>query len=199
MKSNTDILITKDMHHRKQRQDLSDQTDLELFIQIGNGNKDAMAEFIRRYHFKMKNFISRHLGRQIESEDIVQEVFIKVWQNAPTWINKDIPPQSWVYKVAYNLCVDELRKSKPNEEMDFDRLASSEESPEEHVLHDERSTLLDHAFKLLSPDQRTAISLCNYQGFSNREAAEIMQLSIEAIESLLARGRRKLKMILINQ
>jgi RNA polymerase sigma-70 factor (ECF subfamily) len=53
--------------------------------------------------------------------------------------------------------------------------------------------LLAAAFRTLSEAQRTAITLCNYQGFSNREAAGVMDISVEALESLLARGRNKLR------
>lgn len=178
--------------------EMGDKTDLQLFELIGQGNKAAMAGFIQRYYRKITDFIARQLGRQPDIEDIAQEAFIKVWQHAPNWIYKDIPPHSWLYRITYNLCVDLLRKRRPIDNIDMEQQVSQDDLPEEYLYKNERIELLAHAFNLLSQEQKTAISLCNYQGFTNREAAEIMQISVEALESLLARGRRKLKMILVN-
>ncbi len=169
------------------------QNDLQLLTHIGQGSKAAMTEFIARYYQRITDFALRHTGRRADAEDIAQEAFIRVWSNARNWQDRRLPPHSWLYRITYNLCIDELRKRRPQTDVDEQFDLQSADSPERNVYQQQKDKFLDAAFRSLSQAQRTAIVLCNYQGFSNRDAAGIMDITVEALESLLARGRAKLR------
>ena len=169
------------------------QNDQQLLEHIGQGSKAAMTEFISRYYQRILDFALRHVSHKADAEDIAQEAFIRVWRKAQNWQDRDLPPHSWLYRIAYNLCIDQLRKRKPETDVDEHFELSSDDSPEGNVYRQQKDTLLAAAFVTLSEAQRTAIVLCNYQGFSNRDAASVMDITVEALESLLARGRNKLR------
>lgn len=167
--------------------------DRQLFQHIGLGDKAAMTEFVSRYYNRIKDFAFRHLNRLADAEDVAQETFIRVWHKAPQWQDRQLPPQSWLYRITYNLCIDELRKRKPQCDVDEQYDLTNEDSPEGNIYQQQKDTMLAAAMRSLSEGQRTAIVLCNYQGFSNRDAASVMDITVEALESLLARGRSKLR------
>jgi RNA polymerase sigma-70 factor (ECF subfamily) len=167
--------------------------DLQLLTHIAQGSKAAMTEFISRYYQRITDFAWRHMGRKADAEDIAQETFIRVWRKARDWQDRQLPPHSWLYRITYNLCIDELRKRKPQTDVDEHFDLSGNDSPESNLYQLQKDKLLATAFATLSETQRTAIALCNYQGLSNKEAAHVMDVSVEALESLLARGRAKLR------
>ena len=167
--------------------------DRELFEHIGQGNKAAMTEFVSRYYHRIMDFSYRHLNRVADAEDIAQEAFIRVWRKAPQWQDRELPPHSWLYRITHNLCIDELRKRKPECDVDEQYHLANDDSPEGNLYQQQKDQLLAAAIRSLSEGQRTAIVLCNYQGFSNRDAAAVMDITVEALESLLVRGRSKLR------
>lgn len=171
----------------------ADHDDQQLLKHIGQGSKAAMSELITRYYQRIVDFAFRHMSRKADAEDVAQETFIRVWRKAQDWQDRQLPPRSWLYRITYNLCIDELRKRKPETDVDEQHDLSNDDSPESNVYQQQKDKLLAAAFATLSEAQRTAISLCNYQGFSNREAAGVMDISVEALESLLVRGRSKLR------
>lgn len=170
-----------------------EHNDQQLLKLIGQGSHAAMTEFITRYYQRIMDFALRHLGRKADAEDIAQEAFIRVWSKARHWQDRQLPPHSWLYRITYNLCIDELRKRKPQTDVDEQFDLSGDDSPESNVYQQQKDRMLAAAFRTLSDAQRTAIVLCNYQAFSNKDAAGVMNISVEALESLLARGRAKLR------
>jgi len=171
----------------------TEQNDQQLLSHIGMGSKAAMTELIGRYYQRITDFAMRHLSRKADAEDVTQETFIRVWRKARDWQDRQLPPHSWLYRITYNLCIDELRKRKPETDVDAQYDLSTDDSPENNVYQLQKDKLLAAAFTTLSHAQRTAIVLCNYQGFSNKDAASVMDITVEALESLLVRGRAKLR------
>ena len=181
------------MNNNRSGAQCAQQDDRQLLLLIGEGSKAAMTELIARYYHRIKDFAFRHTGRRADAEDITQEAFIRVWSKAGQWQDRQVPPHSWLYRITYNLCVDELRKRKPQTDVDEQFDLHGDDSPESNVYQQQKDKLLAAAFATLSEAQRTAIVLCNYQGFSNKDAAGVMDISVDALESLLARGRAKLR------
>lgn len=177
--------------------------DHQLMASIADGDKAAMAEFVSRHINRIKDFALRYVGACGDADDIVQEAFFRVWRKAPQWQDKKLPPVNWLYRITYNLSIDIIRKRKLEVSIDEQtkRIATEEieiessdyELPENNLSNIETKKLLALAFEELPERQRTAIILCHYHGQSNRDAAVIMEVSVEALESLLSRGRRKLK------
>ena len=194
--TNTSLPSVKSLSSEVSQADAGDwagKDDRLLFDRIGQGSKAAMTEFVSRYYHRIRDFAFRHLNRMADAEDVTQEAFIRVWRKASDWQDRELPPHNWLYRVTYNLCVDELRKRKPECDVDEQFYLVNNDSPEDNLYQQQKDQLLAAAMRDLSDGQRTAIVLCNYQGFSNRDAAAVMDITVEALESLLARGRSNLR------
>ena len=177
--------------------ELAQGDDQILLEAIAQGDKAAFTQFLERYLTAIVEFAQRYLGSRAEAEDIAQEAFIRVWRKAASWHPQGAPPRSWLYRIAKNLCVDELRKRRKQTSLDEnDELPATECTPERSMEQDDQAAAINKAFAMLPERQRTAIILCAQQGLSNKEAAIVMGVSIDALESLLSRGRRKLREIL---
>ncbi|MDH5630452.1 MAG: RNA polymerase sigma factor, partial [Gammaproteobacteria bacterium] len=173
--------------------DVDKLNDFKLAKQIAGGDKNAFDSFMQRHLSVVYQFVRKY--RMQDADDICQEVFFKFWQYAPKLTFTDVSPKSWLFKVAYNLCLDKL-KSKQNKLTDS---LEGDTQAQEYVdfghearlineqLNQNKIALLDQ----LPERQRTAITLTVYHGLSNKEVAEILEVSVDALESLLARGRKK--------
>jgi RNA polymerase sigma-70 factor (ECF subfamily) len=167
--------------------------DEELVRRVGVGDKRAAAELMRRHLPKMVGLARRMLGNHAEAEDVAQDVFLRVWKHANAWRPGQAKFETWMHRVAMNLCLDRLRRSgRQGGEV-------SPETPDKRAsatraLDDrQRRERVRDALQRLPERQRAALVLCYYQERSNIEAAEILGVSVDALESLLSRARRSLK------
>lgn len=169
-------------------------SDETLVARAGHGDRRAASILVERHTDKIYAVCFRTLRSRAAAEDAAQETFLRLWKNASKWRPQGAKFETWLYRVAMNICLDQLRKKK--------REAPEEAAPEQVdgglrqddcVFAAERRLAVDAALETLPPRQRAAIGLCHYQELTNIEAADIMGISIEALESLLARGRRALR------
>lgn len=173
--------------------------DSSLMALIATGDKIAMSTFVNRYLNSIVNFALRYVGQRCDAEDVAQEAFTRVWTKAAQWKQTEIPARNWLYRITYNLCIDIIRKRKrANESASQDDLVTCV-TPETQLGSSEKLSILAQALNTLPERQSTAIELCHYQGLSNREAANAMNITTEALESLLSRGRRKLRELLLTE
>ena len=139
------------------------------------------------------------LGDRAEAEDVTQEAMVRLWKQAPTWVQGQAKVSTWLYRVAANLCTDRLRKKRG---VGLDEIAEPESdapSQVQNLIHQDRMAALDAALATLPDAQRQAVILRHIEGLSNPEIAQIMEVSVEAIESLTARAKRGLKTALSGQ
>lgn len=127
-----------------------------------------------------------------EAEDVCQDVFMRLWQQAPRWQTGRALLATWLYRVMLNACHDRLRKRRPQVALD-EQLRSDEAEPERVHKLVERQRQLRQALEQLPPRQREALALCHDAELSQIEAAAAMEISETALESLLARARRGLR------
>ena len=171
--------------------------DAVLMGKIAAGDKSAYTEFLTRHLSAIVDFASRYLGRRVDAEDVAQEAFIRVWSKAANWREQGPSPRSWLFRITYHLCIDELRRRRPEAALeDLGDPTDPGATPEDKLLGQARIGQLAEAFRALPERQSTAIALCAYHGLSNKEAAATLDISIEALESLLSRGRRRLRELL---
>lgn len=172
--------------------------DTELMKRISNGDKNAFNVLMQRHLTGIVNFNKQYLPQ--DAEDITQEAFIRLWNKAPEWQDKGFSPKAWLLRVSYNLCIDVLRKHKTVSLDDKENKIADPEYREEH-LHIAQIDFQQQlqALKNLPQRQCSAIILCAYNGLNNKEAAKVLNISVDALESLLARGRRTLRRKLIEQ
>ncbi len=171
----------------------ADDPDGELVARIAAGDRAAAAVLLDRHLDRTVRLATRMLNDPVEAEDVAQEVFLRVWKHAGTWRPGKAKFETWIHRVAMNLCYDRLRRKR---EVITD---APPERPDpalgaDDTLHARQAAArLAAAVAELPERQRAAIVLCAYEEKSNIEAAEILGLSVKALESLLCRGRRNLR------
>jgi len=168
--------------------------DTELVARVGKGDRVAAQALMARHLPGMLRLARRMLASQAEAEDCVQDAFLKVWTHARRWKPGQAKFETWLYRVTLNQCYDRLRK-KPALGLEAaaevaDLAPAADVVLEKVGLAEE----VQNALGTLPERQRAAILLCHYQEHGNIEAAEILGVSVEALESLLARARRTLRM-----
>jgi RNA polymerase sigma-70 factor, ECF subfamily len=167
--------------------------DEELVGRIGSGDRLAAAELVRRHLPKMVGLARRMLGDQAEAEDVAQEVFLRVWRHAANWRPGQAKFETWMHRVAMNLCLDRLRRQGRNAGEVSHEAPDPKASATRSLDEKQRRQRVSDALLGLPERQRAAVVLCYYQERTNIEAAELLGVSVEAVESLLARARRSLK------
>ena len=140
------------------------------------------------------------LGNQKDTEDITQETFLRLWLNAQKWQPEKAKLTTWLHRITHNLCIDYLRKhsnvqAQESFEEHEERTEREEQLFQTNESLDESSKIkkLNDAIRRLPESQRSALMLCHYQNFSNKEAAAIMNTSVKALESAIARAKRSLR------
>jgi RNA polymerase sigma factor (sigma-70 family) len=167
--------------------------DSELVARAGQGDRAAAQALIARHLPKMLALARRMLGESGEAEDATQEAFLKLWTHAARWRPGGARFETWLYRVTLNACYDRLRKRVP---AGLDAAADiPDPAPGADASYDAATSAaaVRAAVEALPERQKAAILICHFEGCGNIEAAEILGVSVEALESLLARGRRTLK------
>ena len=171
-------------------------TDEELMQAVCAGGRSAYQTLVKRHLNSISHFVYRILGNQKDTEDITQEVFLRLWTNAQKWKSEKSKLTTWLHRIAHNLCIDYLRKHGRMQiqgSSDDETIDSLQEKKELIVEKNSKIKLLNEVMSSLPENQRSALSLCHYQGFSNKEAAAIMNISSKAVESAIARAKRSLR------
>ncbi|WDI32131.1 RNA polymerase sigma factor [Hyphococcus flavus] len=169
-------------------------SDEALVKRAGSGDRAAAALLVERHTKMIYAACYRMMGTPHAAEDATQETFLRLWRSAAKWKPRGAKFETWLYRVAMNYCLDQLRKAKRDapEEAAPER-ADGADRQDQKLFLSERRFAIDAALSELPERQKMAITLCHYQELSNIEAAEIMEISVDALESLLARGRRSLR------
>lgn len=173
---------------------LEQPSDDELVAAVASGDEAACRVLMDRHLMRMVALARRMLGNQADAEEVAQEVFLRVWTHADRWEPGKAQFGTWLHRVATNLCLDRLRKKRPTDDIDdMPDLASGEPDPERQLEQVQLAARIEAALQELPERQRAAIVLSHYQGLGNIEAAEILGVTVEAVESLLSRARRQLR------
>ena len=170
-------------------------TDAALLEASARRVEAAFVVLIGRYQRDVLRVVWRISGGHADSEDIAQETFLRLWSN-PSQVREAKALKGWLLRVASNMVMDRFRR-KPTQDLEAaEHVADLSPGPGGWLEHSQVSRAIDEALALLPERQRMALALVHFEQLSNIAAAEIMELSVDALESLLARARRKLKEIL---
>ncbi|MBF0158042.1 MAG: sigma-70 family RNA polymerase sigma factor [Magnetococcales bacterium] len=152
---------------------------------------------VNRYLKPLLNLAARLLQNRADAEDMVQEAFIRLWREAPHWRGQ-AKVGTWLHQIVYHACIDRLRQRTvlPLEELEEPLYSEPETDPLATLQLQEAAQLVEQAMAALPPRQRAAILMVHYQEFHQVDAAQVLGIGVEALESLLARGRRKLRQLL---
>jgi len=179
----------------------SKDPDAALVRRIAEGDEVAASTFVTRKLHRVLALAHRVCGDRAEAEDIAQDVFIRVWKYAESWKKDDAKVDTWLHRIVLNVCRDRLAASHRRHEvggMELDMQADPGPTPESAAIGQSTRERVRLALQALPVRQREALVLTYYQELSSAEAAAAMQVSVDAVESLLARARRTLKQRLLD-
>lgn len=178
-----------------------DAEDVRLMRLIGGGDTAALEALIERHQALVVGTVARMLGSNSEVEDIAQQVFIRVWRSAARYV-----PQAkfttWLLKIARNLVFNEMRRSKRHVSVPLQSEAGAKEipvktdpaqAPDRSLLDRELEQAIAKAIAELPDTQRMAVVLRRYQDLSYEEIADVLDLSVPAVKSVLFRARTELR------
>jgi len=171
-----------------------EKDDPELLAQVQEGNGQAFAILVERHTERFYRLAYRYLQNKAAAEDVVQDAFLKLWENPAIWQpERNSKFTTWFYRVVVNLCLD-LRKKKGAVVLDNTmELIDNRESVDESIMRTQEQRMLENEIAALPERQRAALNLCFDEGLSNQEAAEIMGVNLKALQSLIMRAKTTLK------
>jgi len=173
-----------------------------------NGDIGAFEELVIEYENGIYNLAYRMLGSPEDARDISQEVFLRAYRSLRSF-REEASFSTWVYRIAKNACLDELRKRSKVQAVSVDQPLETEEGavqrelpsklgdPERAVEQVELSELIEQALGTLADQYRSAVVLRDLHGFAYEEIAEIMEVSLGTVKSRIHRGRQALKEVLL--
>lgn len=173
-----------------------DTSDEVLMVLYANGDRHAALALTQRVTPRVLAYAARLLGGdRAEAEDVAQETMLRLWRVAPQWRQGETRVTTWAYRVATNLCIDRQRSRGRRRQMALDdapEVADGSVGAEARLQEAGRMAALEAALADLPDRQRQAVVLRHLEGMTNPEIAAIMEIGVEAVESLTARGKRAL-------
>ena len=185
------------------------EEEAALVRRVAEGDRTAFHSLVLRHQRALSGFARRMLFDADAADDVVQETLLRLWTRAESYDPKAARLTTWLHRVARNLCVDMQRRGArvsplpegwdgsggQSEDQGDARGDGRQEShgPEAALAAADRAKRIQIALAGLPERQRSALLLCHYQGLSNRQAADVLGLGVEALESLLSRARRRLR------
>lgn len=166
--------------------------DDALLLLFANGDHDAARILTERLLPRVFGHALRMLRDRAEAEDVAQEAMLRLWRQAPNWRQGEAKVTTWLYRVVANLCTDRLRKTRHVALELVPEPLDDAVSAEARLQTKARVDALGGALATLPERQRQAVTLRHIEGLGNPEIAEIMEIGVEAVESLIARGKRSL-------
>lgn len=177
----------------------SDVSDEALLVLYANGDAGGARVLTVRLVPRILGYAARLLGDRAEAEDVAQEAMLRLWRVAPDWRQGEAKVTTWLYRVTTNLCTDRLRMRQRRKVLALDDAPDIEDgapAAETVLIEADRMVALDAALAALPDRQREAVVLRHIEGLTNPEIAAVMDIGVEAVESLIARGKRGLSAIL---
>jgi len=194
---------------------LVEKSEAALVKLVARKNQAAFKKLLNMHLSGINRYTVRMIGNAANAEDITQEVFLRLWTRADSYKPEASKLSTWLHNIAHNLCIDYFRKNnrfiqdsseiyETEENLHLASVSgrphgiatSGSDEPEHELAKKNRDHDVKKALMTLPERQRSAIIMCHYQGVSNKDAAHIMEVSVDALESLLSRGRLKLRKLL---
>ncbi len=174
-------------------------SDAELIHAIARGDEQAFASLYRRYSSLLFGYMLRILNSNAEAEDVLQEVFVHVWQHAHDFDETRGRVFSWLIRIAHSRAIDRLRalRSRDRTVTRASREASGDVSDGvDYAIRLEEGELVRRALDEISEEQRDALMLAYFEGLSQTEIAARIQKPLGTVKTRTRDGLRKLRELL---
>ena len=168
--------------------------------EVLKGDQSAYEEIVEIYKDKVFQLCFRMLGNRHEAEDMAQEAFVRAYVNIHTF-NTNLKFSTWLYRIATNLCIDRIRKKKPDYYLDAEVAGTDGldiESPEDQVESLELHDIIQREITKLPEKYRTVIVLKYIEELSLKEIGKVLDMPIGTIKTRIHRGREALRKQLSN-
>jgi RNA polymerase sigma-70 factor (ECF subfamily) len=178
-----------------------DTEDVRLMQLVAGGDTSAFEQLVERHQALVAGTVARMLGSNSDVEDIAQQVFIRVWKSARRYVPR-AKFTTWLLKITRNLVFNELRRSKRHAHVPLQSEPGAEEiplkdetnpAPDASLLETELQRAIEEAIIQLPESQRMALVLRRYEQLSYEQIAEVLDLSVPAVKSVLFRARTELR------
>ena len=167
------------------------------------GDQNAFGEIVELYKDKVFQLCFRMLGNRHEAEDIAQEAFIRAYVNINSF-NINLKFSTWLYRIATNLCIDRIRKKKPDYYLDaevsgtdgltmYSQIAADTTLPEDELQSLELQEMIQKEISKLPEKYRSVIVLKYIEELSLNEISEILDLPLGTVKTRIHRGREALR------
>lgn len=184
----------------------AEKTDAQLIAQFKSGSMKAMEEIVNRYENGIFTFGLKMCGQLQDAEDIVQETFLNAFRYLDGF-RQETKLRNWLFKIAASACIKKRRKKKcePDQELSLDAFPGNGDKdatydvpdwsndPSDAVMSGELKQIMDTAIQALPHKNRLVFNLRDIEGFSTKETADILDISIESAKTRLHRARRFLR------
>jgi RNA polymerase sigma-70 factor (ECF subfamily) len=175
---------------------VGNEPEWQLIRRLRAGEDSAFRQILKDHLAPLTRYAIRMTNSTSDAEEIVQETFVKFWLSKDQFNPERAKLTTWLHRIAHNLCIDHFRAAKPN---DTEQNEATQSGPENNYHEDARASMLGATLMQLSEKQRSALVMCHYQGMRQNDAAIILEMSVDALESTLRRGRTKLRELLDDQ
>jgi RNA polymerase sigma-70 factor (ECF subfamily) len=178
-----------------------DAEDIRLMQLVAGGDTAAFESLIERHQALVAGTVARMLSSNADVEDITQQVFIRVWRSAGRYVAR-AKFTTWLLKITRNLVFNEMRRAKRHPHLPIQADAEADElplkdetteTPDATLLQTELQQAIENAIGQLPDTQRMALVLRRYEDLSYEEIADVLELSLPAVKSLLFRARTELR------
>lgn len=172
------------------------ETESNLISQAQRGDRGAFSELVRLHRIGVVNVVYRMCGDAQLAQDMAQEAFLRAWKNLHSYKPKS-PFKNWLYRIATNAAMDEIRRERETVELESVRLHSAELSPESAFAQKEMDERVQEAVLELPPASRAVLVLREYEGFTYKEIAEALGIPLGTVMSRLNYARTALRQSLL--
>jgi RNA polymerase sigma-70 factor (ECF subfamily) len=179
------------------------ERDIRLMEKVRAGDEAAFRELVEAHQHRVIGTVTRMLGDANEAEDLSQQIFVRVWKSAPRW-EPTAKFTTWLYTILRNLVFNECRRRSRHKLTSLDAATDDEEHPQQFadatvkqpyttMLDEEMQDAIERSIQELPEAQRMAVIMRRYQDVSYEEIAEVLELTVPSVKSLLFRARNDLR------
>ena len=179
------------------------ERDIRLMEKVRAGDEAAFRELVEAHQHRVIGTVTRMLGDPNEAEDLSQQIFVRVWKSAPRW-EPTAKFTTWLYTILRNLVFNECRRRSRHKLTSLHAATDDEDHPQQFadgtvkqpdttMLDEEMQDAIERSIQELPEAQRMAVIMRRYQDVSYEEIAEVLDLTVPSVKSLLFRARTELR------